>query len=64
MYLDNSGIEHDSYTAACEYYGADTPAQLEAEERAEREEWLDHCTDHAFFPTFIHDDAIDDCIPF
>lgn len=31
MYRDNSGIEHVSYEAACEYYGADTPASLRAE---------------------------------
>ncbi len=32
-YRDNSGIEHESYDAACRYYGADTPEQCEAEER-------------------------------
>ena len=31
MYRDNSGIEHESYDAACHYYGVDTPAQLEEE---------------------------------
>lgn len=31
-YIDNSGIEHESYEAACYYYGADTPAQVAAEE--------------------------------
>lgn len=32
MYRDNSGIEHESYEAACHYYGVDTPDQIEAEE--------------------------------
>jgi hypothetical protein len=32
-YRDASGIDHESYEAACIYYGADTPAQLEAEAR-------------------------------
>jgi hypothetical protein len=32
-YVDANGMQHDSYEAACEYYGADTPAQLEAEGR-------------------------------
>lgn len=31
MYIDNSGIQHESYSAACHYYGADTPEQIEAE---------------------------------
>jgi hypothetical protein len=30
-YTDSSGIQHESYEAACIYYGADTPAQIEAE---------------------------------
>ena len=34
MYVDSSGNQFDSYEAACYYYGADTPAQIEAEERA------------------------------
>lgn len=32
MYRDNSGIEHESYDAACHYYGVDTPDQIAAEE--------------------------------
>lgn len=31
FYQDNAGIQHESYEAACIYYGADTPAQLELE---------------------------------
>ena len=30
-YRDANGIEHESYEAACHYYGADTPAMLDAE---------------------------------
>ena len=37
-YVDANGIGHESYDAACEYYGADTPAQLEAESRYWAEE--------------------------
>lgn len=61
-YTDNSGIEHESYEAACYYYGADTPAQIEAEERAEYEEWLaDAQINEALIfplPTPITDDEI------
>lgn len=32
-YRDANGIEHESYEAACHYYGADSPADCEAEER-------------------------------
>jgi hypothetical protein len=32
-YLDNTGLDHESYEAACVYYGADTIAQCEAEMR-------------------------------
>lgn len=42
MYRDINGIEHESYSDACRYYGADTPEQAEAEARyyaeLEREE--------------------------
>lgn len=31
-YQDATGLQHESYEAACEYYGADTPADLEAED--------------------------------
>jgi hypothetical protein len=30
-YTDANGIQHESYSAACMYYGADTPEQIEAE---------------------------------
>lgn len=33
FYTDANGIQHESYEAACHYYGCDTPAQLEAEGR-------------------------------
>jgi hypothetical protein len=49
-YTDANGIEHESYEAACHYYGADTAEQIEIEERLqaeeEREDWLDHCAAH------------------
>lgn len=32
FYEDANGIQHESYEAACAYYGCDTPAQLEQEE--------------------------------
>lgn len=31
MYVDSNRIEHESYEAACRYYGVDTPAQIAAE---------------------------------
>jgi len=31
-YCDANGIEHESYEAACHYYGADTPAMIALEE--------------------------------
>jgi hypothetical protein len=31
-YRDANGIDHESYDAACAYYGADSPAQAAAEE--------------------------------
>lgn len=37
-YRDNNGIEHESYTDACIYYGADTPEMLRAEQQAIYEE--------------------------
>lgn len=41
-YTDATGLQHESYTAACEYYGADTPASLASEaEDALREDALD-----------------------
>lgn len=63
FYRDASGLEHESYEAACIYYGADTPAQLEAEARAEHEEWLDHCCEHGLFLTVLPDEGVDS-IPF
>ena len=50
MYVDNAGNEFESYEAACVYYGADTPASLEAEEAYWAEQWLDHCSEHDYFP--------------
>lgn len=49
-YTDNSGIEHESYEAACHYYGADTPAQIAADEAAEANEFLDYCAGFDCFP--------------
>jgi hypothetical protein len=44
-YRDANHIEHESYEAACHYYGADTPAQIAAEMEAqyaeEREALMD-----------------------
>ncbi len=37
-YRDAGGVEHESFEAACIYYGADTPAQLDAEARWEAAE--------------------------
>jgi hypothetical protein len=39
-YIDNTGLEHESYEDACHYYGADTPAMLADEHKADEEEWL------------------------
>lgn len=49
MYIDNRGIEHEDYEAACRYYGADSPKQLAAEAEAEYEDWMDHCSEHDLF---------------
>lgn len=38
-YVDASGIEHESFEAACVYYGCDTPSQLAYEAQCEHEEW-------------------------
>jgi hypothetical protein len=38
-YRDASGIEHESYSAACAYYGIETPEQLAAEAEAEAAEY-------------------------
>lgn len=68
MYVDTNGNQFDSYEAACYYYGVDTPAQIEAEERAsaqeEHEEW---CLLHAMWMDMsdvVHVVHIDDEIPF
>ena len=64
-YEDANHIQHESYEAACIYYGADTPSQLAAEAAAEYEEWLDHCAEHDLFFTWGPADNLgDDCIPF
>jgi hypothetical protein len=40
-FSDTNGIEHESYEAACHYYGAEIPAQLAAEFSRETEEsWI------------------------
>jgi len=54
-YRDASGIEHESYSDACRYYGADTPEDLAMEDAYELEEWLEHCADHGYFPTVEFD---------
>ena len=38
-YQDSSGIQHESYDAACAYYGVDSPAQLAAEDAAMKAEY-------------------------
>jgi hypothetical protein len=38
MYRTNAGLEFASYTDACIYHGADTPADIAAEIAYEREE--------------------------
>ena len=55
-YIDATGLEHESYEAACHYYGADTPAQVAAEEAyhaeleaEEREAALDRCNEFDLF---------------
>jgi hypothetical protein len=49
-YRDANGIEHESYTAACIYYGADTPESLAAEAQAEYDDFLDYCNEFDYFP--------------
>jgi hypothetical protein len=61
-YQDANGLCHESYEAACHYYGADTPAQLAAEAAAEAEEWLDHCSDHGLFLTVVHEAEPAPCV--
>ena len=63
-YVDANHIEHESYEAACIYYGADTPAQLAAEAAGEYEEWLDHCAEFDLFFTWESSSLDSDCIPF
>jgi hypothetical protein len=63
-YEDANGIQHESYEAACRYYGADTPAQIAAEAAAEYEEWLDHCAEYDLFFSWVSSDVDTDCIPF
>jgi hypothetical protein len=41
MYVDNAGNQFESYSAACRYYGADTPEDCAAEAAYyEAEEWI------------------------
>lgn len=61
-YCDANGIEHESYSAACVYYGADTPESLAAEAQADYDEFLDYCNEFDYFPAewfapFIADDT-------
>lgn len=55
-YRDNNGIEHESYEAACHYYGADSPADLRGEaeffEHLEKEAWEEHCLAHGLFASW------------
>lgn len=60
MYRDANGIEHESYTAACVYYGADTPEQLALEAAYDAaEEEADRRINEAlvFAPAFTSDDC-------
>jgi len=58
-YRDNSGIEHESYDEACNYYGADTPASLKAEDEwmaeSYREEIMDRMMAGEVQPAAIFD---------
>lgn len=68
-YQDNSGIQHESYEAACIYYGLDTPAQCLSELKywaeVEAEEWLDHCAAYDLFAEREYAPMpLDDSIPF
>jgi hypothetical protein len=70
-YTDNSGLQHESFEAACIYYGADTPAQLAAEDAYEQEQFLDYCNEFDCFPaawfpepTAITGPWIDEDFPF
>jgi hypothetical protein len=50
FYQDANGVQHESYEAACVYYGADTPDQVAAEEAywsSQEESWL---AANVFFP--------------
>lgn len=38
-YVDANGIEHESFSAACQYYGCDTPETLAYEAKQEFAEW-------------------------
>lgn len=49
FYQDATGLQHESYEAACHYYGADSPAQLAAEEAIYAEEWADWAAEHGYF---------------
>jgi len=56
-YQDANGIQHESYEAACIYYGADTPAQIAAEEAYYAEEEANAELDRRFNDALIYDRA-------
>lgn len=53
FYQDANGVQHESYGAACHYYGCDTPADIAREMEfyaaEEREEALDRCNEFDLF---------------
>jgi hypothetical protein len=66
-YVDNSGIEHESYEAACHYYGCDTPAQAEEEARyMQQEAWIEQQDEMEARggPVFSSPDYFDHDMPF
>lgn len=48
MYVDANGNEFESYEAACYYYGADTPAQIAAEEEWMAAEYAEELMDRMY----------------
>lgn len=66
MYVDNSGLQHESYSDACRYYGADTPEQIAAEMRYYEEmQEIEHQDRMEALggPVYAFDSVLDDEIP-